>query len=726
MTKYKKFIFDIESNGLLPHHTTPPFVMDKIHCLALKCIDSGKSLDFKPDDMDKAVEILGNAEYVAGHNIIGFDIPALQMIYPVLNTANFRIYDTLVMSRMCFADVKESDFRLFARGKLDGKLIGTQGLEAWGQRLGLHKGDYKVDREEELKRLHKEAGLEAPTKEELHMYVWGTWNESMHDYMVNDVEVNFLLWEKLQAMEWSHESTVLEHTVHALMDQQERNGFFIDRPKLEKLEKHLRAEHQKLTDAATAEIGEWYRPCRVHKDEPNVSDWENADRRIWGNVDTVKRTVSYKKSNEKMLESGMYDKLRPDMTENSKFVRVELKEFNPSSRQQVVDRFGYLYGWEPRDFTEKGTPIVDDTILRELSEEIPLANTIAEIFFYQKRLGLVADGKNGWLKLIKDDGRIHGRVNCGGAVTGRATHAAPNVSQVPGVTPKEFKKIELFDAYIESNKNKSISTGLPKIISSKWNDKKGEGKVFVRGRDGEYGWDCREVFTVEKGYKLIGTDLSGVEFRCLGNLTFPFDDGEIVDVVLNGDIHQRNADATGIPRGKAKTLLYAALYGGGDVKLGSIMEPLASEAKQMMLGKQAREKLMKAMPSLDKAIKEIKREKRRNNGTIRGLDGRRLYIRSDHAALNTRLQSDGALIAKKWITLIDEMFYDMGWDHHIKGEYAYTHFVHDEIGIAVREGLEQIAADVTIKAAALAGEYFNFKCPIAAESKIGMSWAETH
>ena len=604
------------------------------------------------------------------------------------------------MSRMVFADIKESDFRMVAKGKLAGRLIGLHGLEAWGERLGLAKGDYKKEREADLKQQHKDAGLPAPTLEELHHYVWGTWNVAMHDYMMLDIDVNFLLWEKIQEFNWSAEAIQMEHEIHALMVQQERNGFTFNVEQACLLADHLRKEYDALSDAAIEHIGKWYRPAKRHTDNYVPDHGEHKDRRTWGDLTYPKRTMS--------------------------FVKVELKLFNPNSRQQIVDRLQTLYGWEPQDFTEKGAARVDDEILRDLIDTVPLAETLADLFFYKKRLGQVADGKNGWLKLVRSDGRIHGRVNVGGTVSGRATHAAPNVSQVPGVNAKEFKDHDVGLSYLANIEDLYNYANLPTLVDAKWKDKKGEWSILVRGRDGGYGWDCRELFTVATGYKLVGSDLSGIEFRCLANLVFPFDNGEMVDVVLNGDIHQKNADLAGISRTVAKRLLYAAMYGGGDAKLGSIVEPFASEARQRSLGKQLRAKLMAAMPALDRAIKEIKREKRRSRGTLAGLDGRRLYVRSDHAALNLRLQSDGALIAKKWCLLVDEMFYAEGWDHGNGLDYSFCSWSHDEIQVAVRDELAERAAEIMEEAAVIAGDYFSFNCPVAAESKIGINWSETH
>jgi hypothetical protein len=744
---FKRILYDVETNGLLPEHVAPPFCMDRVHCLGLKCLDTGQKRSYVHDSLfplsaedvaaldelghtnvrplSEGIALMEEADYLTGHNIMDFDENAMLIADPQYHH-DATISDTLVMSRMVYADIKETDFRMAAKGQLEGRLIGLHGLEAWGQRLGLHKGDYKKEREAALKQQHKDAGLEPPTLEELHHYVWGTWNVAMHDYMMLDIDVNALLWEKIQEFEWSAEAIQMEHEIHALMVQQERNGFVFNVGDAEKLADVLRGEYDRLADAAVEHIGKWYRPAKRHTDDHDPNHGESSARRTWGDVTFPKRTMSYSKANSKYCADGDYGKLRGDTTEGAPFVKVELKEFNPNSRQQIVDRLQTLYGWEPQDFTEKGSARVDDDILRELADTVPLADTLAEVFFMKKRLGQVADGKNGWLKLVRNDGRIHGRVNVGGTVSGRATHAAPNVSQVPGVNAIEFKDFDKGEMYFEERKGLLNQAGLPIIVDAKWKEKKGEWAILVRGREGGFGWDCRELFTAEPGYKLVGCDLSGIEFRCLGNLTHPFDDGEITDVVLNGDIHQRNADMAGISRSVAKRLLYAAMYGGGDSKLGSIVEPFASENRQRTLGKQLRAALMAAMPSLDKAIKEIKREKRKNRGTIAGLDGRRLYVRADHAALNLRLQSDGALIAKKWCLIVESLFYQEGWDHGVGLDYYFVNWSHDEIEVCVREEFAERAAELMEAAAPMAGDYFGFKCPVAAEAKIGYTWAEVH
>jgi hypothetical protein len=123
---------------------------------------------------------------------------------------------------------------------------------------------------------------------------------------------------------------------------------------------------------------------------------------------------------------------------------VELKEFNPGSRPQIIDRLTKVYEWEPQEFTETGQPAVNDEVLRDLAHTIPICDELAELFYYNKRLGQLVDGKNGWIgkAMERGDGRIHATFNVGGTVTNRASHSNPNIAQVPRVVFKKLKQWE--------------------------------------------------------------------------------------------------------------------------------------------------------------------------------------------------------------------------------------------------------------------------------------------
>ena len=226
-------------------------------------------------------------------------------------------------------------------------------------------------------------------------------------------------------------------------------------------------------------------------------------------------------------------------------------------------------------------------------------------------------GKNGkgggWLKALEDynDGRIHGYVNTNGAVTGRCTHSKPNVAQVPSV--KVNKK-----------------TGKPKT-----------------GLEGGYGYECRSLFSSPVGYKIVGCDASGLELRCLAHFLAFWDNGEYAKVILEGDIHTHNQEMAGLSeRDQAKTFIYALIYGGGDAKLGEI---IGGSSKQ---GKVLRDRFMEGLPAYAKLIDAVGRQVAK--GYLVGLDGRRLFVRNEYSALNTLLQSAGALIMKQALVIADK------------------------------------------------------------------------
>ena len=104
--------------------------------------------------------------------------------------------------------------------------------------------------------------------------------------------------------------------------------------------------------------------------------------------------------------------------------RIEFEDFNLGSRKQIGERLVAL-GWKPTSFTPTGQPIVSESVLMRL-EGFPEAELIADFLTVQKRIAMAQS----WLDAVGDDGRVHGRVNSNGAVTGRMTHYEPNMAQV--------------------------------------------------------------------------------------------------------------------------------------------------------------------------------------------------------------------------------------------------------------------------------------------------------
>lgn len=344
--------------------------------------------------------------------------------------------------------------------------------------------------------------------------------------------------------------------------------------------------------------------------------------------------------------------------------------FNPRSRDHIANRLIALYGWEPTEFTDGGKPKVDEVVMKDLT--YPEAPVLTEYLMVSKLLGMLSEGDNAWLKLVTPQGRIHGTINPNGAVTGRSTHSKPNISQVP-------------------------SSSAP------------------------YGTECRALFGVPKGWILVGADASGLELRCLAHYMARWDDGAYAADLLNGDIHTVNQKAAGLAtRPEAKTFIYAFLYGAGDAKIGAIVGGAAKE------GKKLKAKFLAGLPAL-KYLKEAVQDKAKSAGNLRGLDGRSIFVRSAHAALNTLLQGAGALVCKQWVVSVMSELKARGLKHGWDGDFALCAWSHDEVQIACRT--QEVADVVRMVACSMVtrvGEQFNFKCRLNGEAKQGTTWAETH
>ena len=289
-----------------------------------------------------------------------------------------------------------------------------------------------------------------------------------------------------------------------------------------------------------------------------------------------------------------------------------------------------------------------------------------------KRLGQLSEGKAAWLLLVKSTGFIHGSINPNGAVTGRATHSQPNISQVPN----------------------------------------GEAP---------YGSECRALFGAPKGWTLVGADASGLELRCLAHYMARWDSGSYGEVLLNGDIHSVNQKAAGLPtRSNAKTFIYGFLYGAGDAKIGQIVGGSAD------IGKHLKAKFLRGLPAL-KALKDAVQAKSKSDKCLRGLDGRSIHIRSSHSSLNTLLQSAGALVCKQWVVLVERELQALGLKHGWDGDYALCAWSHDEIQVACRtQEIADIVKAVATAQVTVAGEIFKFRCRLNGEAKQGQTWAQTH
>lgn len=164
----------------------------------------------------------------------------------------------------------------------------------------------------------------------------------------------------------------------------------------------------------------------------------------------------------------------------------------------------------------------------------------------------------------------------------------------------------------------------------------------------------------------------------------------------------------------------AFLYGAGDEKLGFILHKKKGLIQQ---GKKSRAKFMAALPALNALVTRIK-AKAKTQKFLTGLDGRELHVRSQHAAPNTLLQAAGAVQMKRALCILDSKLQGEGL---IPGtDYEFVANVHDEWQIECNENLGDTIGQHAITAIREAGEYYNFRCPLDGEYKLGRSWADTH
>lgn len=491
---------------------------------------------------------------------------------------------------------------------------------------------------------------------------WASWNQMMQDYCEQDVAVNYDLYQLILSKNYAQQALDLEHSIAHIMAEVERTGFAFDVQNAEKLYVELLQRKEEML----VELRDIFKP--------------------WYSKDGVKKTP--KRPNKRLGYCGYTDEEGNFV--GAEYQPVKINIFNPNSRDHISDRLISLYGWKPEVFTDGGKPKVDEVVLKKL--KYPEAPALAEYMMLQKRLGQLGDGRNAWLKLVSPEGRLHGSINTNGAVTGRATHSNPNIGQVPS------------------------------------------GSAL-------YGPECRALFTARQGITyLLGCDVSGLELRMLGHFMARYDGGAYLREVIEGDVHWLNAQMAGfIPQGtvrdphnpehnlaraRAKTFIYAFLYGAGDAKIGTII------GKGAKAGREIKKVFFAGLPALKQLIDGVK-AKAKSTGKLRGLDGRELHIRSDHAALNTLLQSAGALVCKQWIVHFYEMLEERCLSHLV----SIVAWVHDEIQMELainltyrneENDLRSEVGEICIEAIKKAGETFSLRVELDGEYDIGNNWKETH
>ena len=581
----KSLVFDIETDGLQP---------TKIYCMSALDVDTKEQLNFPQSKIEEGVQLLESSDKLIGHNIIGFDIPAIKRLYGV-DLMSKKIIDTLVLSRL-FNPIRAS-----------------HGLKAWGNTLQFPKIEFND---------------------------YSRYSDEMMKYCSQDVFVNYKVYEalKTESKGFTSESVNLEIETYKIITKQKDFGFTLNGRAVQELLAHFKIELAKAEE-------------EVHRTfKPKVIERSLKAQHTKGGI--LSKLGVDREGNNARLTKEEYTILSKGA---NNVVRITEEPFNLGSRQQIGE---YLqeFGWKPKHFTPTGQPKIDETVLSKV-KDIPEAAIIARYLMLQKRIAQVKS----WLSFLRRD-RVHGSVISNGTITGRMAHRDPNLAQVPSVTSP-------------------------------------------------YGKECSACWTVPRGYKLVGVDASGLELRMLAHY---LNDKEFINEILNGDIHTANQARAGLEsRTQAKTFIYAFLYGAGDAKIGSVV------GGNKRTGRRIKQSFLDNFPTLKSLRHRITREAEENE-YIKALDGRKIFIRSSHAALNSLLQGAGAIVMKRGLIILDEMLQENVVDAHVVAN------VHDEWQIETwHEDVDRLG-QLAVNAIRQAGDYYKLNCPLDAEYKVGENWSETH
>lgn len=568
---------------------------------------------FHGDTLQLGLSALREQDVLVGHNIQGFDLPALRKCGQGADPAY--VEDTIVWSRLCFSDRKEQDFGLHKKRLINPQYIGQHSLRSWGNRLGIAKGEYK-------------GGFE-------------TFSQEMLDYCIQDVKVTRALWRFLRPIlpKWESPTGIttaqIEGYFAGFCQDLETVGVQVDEKAAERLLGILLKRRAELDD----ELHKTFLP-------------------------RVERYAVNAKTGKQTLRAG------PDGSK----VDHKLVPFNPNSRQQLADRLIEKYGWVPEDFTKTGDPVMAEEVLLGLSDCYPEAKIAAERFVVQARIGILEEGNGSYLRLCDKAGRLHGRFIHIGTVTHRCSHRTPNLGNPTSIT-----------------------------------------KPFGR--------EIRSLFVPVQGYTFAGGDASGLELRMLGHYLARWDGGTYASVVDGGDPHSLHRDAInsgtglGVDRNTTKTLGYAWLYGAGDEKLGRTV------GRDRKMGARIRAALRDKIDGMSPLLSSLE-EAVKNRGYILSLDRRRVGLRKSHAALNSLLQSAGAVVMRWFPYFLKRRLEQEGirWGT----DYIPHLHVHDELQGSLRPEYMDPFRVCFERAFEDTAAELGLRVPLKCEVKFGRNWAETH
>lgn len=472
-------------------------------------------------------------------------------------------------------------------------------------------------------------------------------------YCQQDVRITTELFKKLTKVltkiGFSELSIWLQHRFQVIIDRQQRNGFMFDGPRAMSLYSTLREREGVLGE----EINDAFPP-----ELEEIAEYKRAYKQDGSlSAQFVRHSEAYEKC--EVLPDGAY----------RVFGRTP---FNIGSPKQRVEKLTSL-GWIPLEFTPKGTPKPFDKgklspSLEKFLEDkdVPEVALIAKWMSINGRANMIRTWLNEW---DEEDGCIHGSLFV--ADTLRLRHSAPNTANIPAVR----------------------------------SDKQGN---VIFGESGYYTYESRDLWVARPNRVLVGTDAAGLELRMLAHyLNRP----AFSDVVINGDPHQFNADAVGITRPEAKTLIYAIQYGAQGPKVAKMLGVSNNE------GANVRSMFLERL-GLDEIMEVSQYEQR--TGRISLVDGSKVVCPSPHSALNYKLQGGGARVMALGAVFLAGHIRRKGLDSLKVGD------IHDEWQHDVLPSDASEHGRLAVQSIVEAGEELNLHVPLDGTSKEGRTWAETH
>jgi DNA polymerase-1 len=623
-----RVVLDIETDSLTPK---------VIHCIVTKDIDT-KDVKTYHGSYDQFLLDAKHYSLVVGHNILSFDLPALASLLQWEYSG--QVLDTLILSRILKYEIE-----------------GGHSLEAWGPRLRHPKLDFEA---------------------------FDTYTELMLEYCINDVELNYKLYEFLNKKlkpDVFGKAIEVEHNVQRILNDTKRDGFPFDIEKMNVLRKEITERITELDKAIESgfpprfySLGEYVPRLTKHGtiSRHNLRWWEGSDFSIF--MDGVP------------------------------FTRLGVEHFNPGSVKQIVTRLTDNDWWDPVERTagytdairtrdkDKASRLdkygwkVSETNLATLKDTAPES---ARYLVERLALGNRLSTFDQWERAYNHDtASIHGTINGIGTWTHRCSHTNPNLANIAAKKSIKYKEVTLA---------KKIT---------------------------ELGGRMRELFHAgasDDNIWLVGTDAEGIQLRLFSH--YANDEALIKanvegDKSLGTDIHSLNQRALGDvckTRDDAKTWIYAYLLGAGLPKLAAILGCTLTQSK-LALGN-----LLSTYRSISKLREEtIAGDARR--GYFRGLDGRLVICDSEHLMLAGYLQNGEVLVMKHAM---------MRWHNELnrdKIQFRLANFVHDEWQTIVkgsRVDAERVA-HVQREAITWAGKELGVRCPLAGASSIGKNWLDTH